>query len=163
MKYIDIVALSENNAMGLNNSLPWNMPADLQHFKRTTLGQCLLIGRKTHESIGRLLPDRTSIVLSSQKFDLPGGYAVSSIKEAETVATSLGFSEIYVAGGAQIYLETFDLLSTILLTRIHAIFPGDTFFPWQKVDQTWQLKGLITHPKDRENPHPYSFLRYDKS
>ena len=134
-----IVAMSRNGTIGKENSLPWHQRTDLQRFKRLTMGQCLLMGRRTYESIGRPLPGRQTIVLSRSDFAPPtaGVKVVQSLKEVDD-AVEAG-RQVMVVGGAQLYAATIPHCGTMLITRVLADVAGDTFFPdpdWS----CWQLE-----------------------
>jgi dihydrofolate reductase len=134
-----IVAMSRSGTIGKANSLPWHQRTDLQRFKRLTMGQCLLMGRKTYESIGRPLPGRQTIVLSHSGFaaHADGVRVVRSLEEVD-VAVEAG-RQVMVVGGAQLYAATIVRCSTMLITRVLADVEGDTFFPdtdWS----CWQLE-----------------------
>ncbi|OGP09580.1 MAG: hypothetical protein A2048_00115 [Deltaproteobacteria bacterium GWA2_45_12] len=123
-----IVAMSQNGVIGKNNQLPWHLSEDLKRFKTLTMGQAIIMGRKTFESIGKPLPGRTNIVITrNKKYTAQGVILVSSLKEAlEKVPTN---TEAFVIGGAEIYKEALPHAQTIYLTRIEKEVEGDTFFP----------------------------------
>jgi len=118
-----IAAVAENNVIGRAGDLPWRLPSDLARFKRLTLGNTVVMGRRTHESIGRALPGRRTIVVSSRPID--GIETARSLPEAVRRAET----PVFLAGGARIYAEGMALADTIFLTRVHARPSGDTFFP----------------------------------
>lgn len=124
-----IVAFSENNVIGNKGKLPWYIPADLKRFKQLTMGHPVIMGRKTLDSIGRPLPGRTNLIITT-KFGL--NYAecnpFSNVDQALKYALKLD-KEIFIIGGAQIYKQTIDLADRIYLTKIHESFEGDAFFP----------------------------------
>src|SRR5438105_2374219 len=131
MKLSIIVAMSRNHVIGLDNRLPWRLPADLKRFKNLTMGHCLLMGRKTYQSIGRPLPGRTSIVITRQPDFAGAGLLVAhSLDEALGLAAHHCLAEeLFIAGGEQIYSQTLARAQRIYLTLIEAEFPGDAFFP----------------------------------
>jgi dihydrofolate reductase len=160
MRISIIAALASNGSIGLDNRLPWHLPEDLAHFKRTTLGHHLLMGRKTWDSVGRPLPGRKIVVITRQKLVLPEGVRLaSSIEGALNQVTQE--DEIFVAGGAEIYRQTLDLADRMYLTRIHQDFPGDTFFP-EFDESDWELVSRVDRDEDERNPYSFSFLTYDK-
>lgn len=124
--YRAIAAMAENRVIGNQNTIPWHLPEDFKWFKKTTMGQTLLMGRKTFESIGRPLPGRQTIILSRSQLSIPSTDPVNSIDSIETVATS---ETIWIAGGAEIYQLMLPKCSDIYLTRVHQKPKGDTFFP----------------------------------
>jgi dihydrofolate reductase len=160
MKISIVVAMDTNGVIGRDNGLPWHLPADLQHFKQTTMGKPILMGRKTYESIGRPLPGRTNIVITRDTgYRAEGCVVVNSIDAALDVAGEQ--DELMVIGGADFYRQVMPLTDTVYLTRIHETFSGDTCFPelnaadWQEVERS-------DHVADDRNPHDYSFIRLDR-
>ncbi len=140
-----IAAVARNGVIGRENALPWRLRSDLQRFKRLTMGQCLLMGRKTFESIGKVLPGRQTIVLSKSTRDL-GGVALANADQLR-IASSLSEVQgmvdanrrIMVVGGEEVYRLTLPVCSSLWITRVLADIDGDTFFP--KVDWSeWQLE-----------------------
>ena len=160
MKISIVVAMDTKGVIGRDNGLPWHLPADLQHFKRTTMGKPILMGRKTHESIGRPLPGRTNIVITRDTgYRAEGCVVVNSIDAALEAAGEQ--EEIMVIGGAEFYRQVLPRTDTIYLTRIHEIFTGDTFFP-ELNDADWREVERSDHAADEKNPHDYSFIRLDR-
>ncbi len=159
-----IAAVSENHVIGKDNDLVWHLPADLKFFKNKTLGHSLIMGRKTFESFGKPLPKRTSIVVTRQKdYQLPydNCFVVHSLQQAiERVSKE---DEVFVAGGSEIYDQALALAQKLYLTRIHANFEGDTFFPLKNPEQNgWKLIAKQYHEPDEKNKYPFSFLEYEK-
>ena len=142
--------------VGQGNQLPWHLPADLQHFKALTLFKPVLMGRKTYDSIGKLLPDRRNIIISHQKdFKIPGAEVFASLPLALN-ALRLE-KEIMVIGGATIFEQTFPLADRLYLTIIHAKFEGDVFFPrWEETE--WEPVSIESHKPDEKNRYAYTFL-----
>jgi dihydrofolate reductase len=137
-----IVAKSENNVIGLNNKLPWHLKDDLQNFKKLTMGHHILMGRKTFESIGKALPGRMSLVVSSES--RPNQDSVlwfNSIFRAIKQAERNGENELFIIGGEKIYKYALSLVDRIYLTEVKATIEGDVFFPqlslknWKKVSE----------------------------
>jgi len=122
-----IVAMSENRVIGANGGIPWHLPEDFLFFKKTTLGHPIVMGRKTYESLGKPLPGRKNIVLTSQALILPDLVIVHSKKEL--IALNIPTEEIFVIGGAKIYELLLPLCDTLLVTHVHRRVEGDTFFP----------------------------------
>jgi len=160
MKISIVVAMAANRVIGNNNRLPWHLPADLKHFKQTTMGKPILMGRKTWESIGRALPGRTNIVITrDENYAAPGCVVVHSIEAAMQAAQQQ--DEVMVIGGAEFYRQVLPRADTIYLTRIHQDFEGDAFFP--ELDEAgWQEVARVDCDADDRNPYAYSFIRLDR-
>jgi dihydrofolate reductase len=125
-----IAAMSLNRVIGAGGRIPWHLPEDFQWFKQTTTGHVIVMGRKTFESIGRPLPNRTTIVVSrSGSANFPGVQIVSSLAALESPALELGAREIFICGGAQLYEEALPRCSDLFLTLVKREVEGDTFFP----------------------------------
>lgn len=157
-----IVAMSSNRVIGRDGDLPWHLPADLRHFKATTMGHHLIIGRATWDEVGRPLPGRTMVVVTRNRgFAAEGVLVAHSLEEA--LALAHGDDEPFIGGGAEIYRQALvaDLVDRIYLTRIHAHVEGDTFFPPFDPDD-WLLADRVDHPADEKNEFPYTFERYDR-
>jgi len=123
-----IVAVAENGVIGRENRLPWHLPEDLRHFKRVTMGHPVIMGRKTHESLGRPLPGRRNIVITRQpEYAAAGCEVVHSL--AGALALCSGADEVFVIGGAAVYGEALPQASRIYLTRVRTAASGDTRFP----------------------------------
>jgi len=152
-----VVAMAENRVIGKNNQLIWHLPADLKHFKNLTTGHPIIMGRKTFESIGKPLPNRTNIVVTRQEDFRPEGCLVAhSLSEALMMAQQLD-AEIFVIGGAEIYKQAMFLADTIYLTEVHQEFEGDTFFP--EIDTLlWIETDREEHKADEKNPYDYDFV-----
>lgn len=160
MKISIIVAMAANGVIGNDNELPWHLPADLKHFKQTTMGKPILMGRKTWESIGRPLPGRTNIVITRDSaYSATGCIVVNSIEAALAAAGEQ--DEVMVIGGAELYRQVLPCADTIYLTRIHASFDGDTRFP-EISDTEWQQLERIDHEADEKNLQDYSFIRLER-
>lgn len=164
MKLSIIVAMSANRVIGRNNALPWKLKADLARFQRLTMGHCLLMGRNTFESIGRPLPGRKMVVLTCRPDYAPPGVVVAhSLDEAlRSVVEGGADDEVFVAGGEQLYRQTIARAERLYLTLVHGEFEGDAHFPEFDVG-SWTLLSREDHPADADNPHPFSFLVYDRA
>jgi dihydrofolate reductase len=161
MKLSAIVAMASNRVIGVNNQLPWRLPADLARFKRLTMGHTLVMGRKTYESIGRPLPGRTMIVVTRQPdFAPPGVKVAHSVDEA--LALAQGDDEVFIAGGAELYAQTLGRLDRLYLTRIDREVAGDTRFPELDL-ASWRLIEEEHHPATPPDALPYSFLTYERA
>lgn len=151
-----IAALAENHVIGLDNKMPWHLPADLKHFKAMTLGKPVIMGRKTWDSLGRPLPGRLNLVVSRQpELQLEGAETFSSLDDAllraDLWAREQGVDEIMLIGGAQLYTQALDRAQRLYLTRIEASPEGDAFFP--PFDETrWQRIDCQAHPAIGEAP-----------
>lgn len=160
MKIALIVAIAENNAIGKNNELLWHLPADLKRFKEITTGHHIIMGRKTFESIGKPLPNRTSIVISRNSDYQPEGVqVVHSLRAAFELCKDE--EEVFIIGGGAIYKETLHLADRIYLTKVHQDFTADTFFPpieWEN----WNITKKESLPIDEKNKYPATFMILDK-
>jgi len=150
-----IAAMSKGRVIGLNGSMPWHLPADLAHFKRSTMGCPVIMGRKTYDSIGKPLPGRKNIVLSrSSSLKLAGCTVVSTLDSALSKLSD--FSEVFIIGGQQLYQQALPLADRLYLTHIDAEFEGDTFFP-DYLEFQWEQLSIDSHLSDAKNPWPYRF------
>jgi dihydrofolate reductase len=155
-----IAAMADNRVIGIRNTLPWHLPADFRHFKKTTLGKPVLMGRKTYDSIGKPLPGRMNIIVTQDKsFQAPGTVIVHSIEEALQAAGNT--EEIMVIGGASFYAQLLPRADRLYLTLVHHNFEGDAWFPAYNPTE-WREIGRIDHPADAENPYPYTFLTLER-
>lgn len=153
-----IVAMAENRVIGKNNQLPWHLPADLKHFKAITTGNPILMGRKTYESIGKPLPNRTNIIITRDtNFTAPGCFVVNSIEKAITLASEQGSKEIFIIGGAEVYRQLLPHIERIYLTLVHSNIDGDTYFP-ELDPNVWHELNRETHAADEANGYAYSFI-----
>jgi dihydrofolate reductase len=151
-----VVAMTPDRVIGVDNRLPWHLPADLRHFKVITMGKALLMGRRTYESIGRPLPGRTNIVVTRDPaFSAPGCLVVHSLQEALT-RPERG-EELMVIGGAACYEQLLPQAQRIYLTVVEADLPGDTRFPALDPAQ-WREVAREPHAPDERNRYPYTFL-----
>ena len=158
-----IVALSTNRVIGRDGGLPWYLPADLRHFKRTTMGHHLIIGRRTWEEVGKPLPGRDMVVVTrSRNFAPEGVQVVRSVEQALEIAAT--DDEPFIGGGAQIYHIALarDFVDRLYLTRIHTEIEGDTRFPEIDFDR-WNLASEEHHEADEKNRFAYSFLVFERS
>lgn len=157
-----ILAADEQNGIGKDNRLLCHLPADLKYFKGTTTGHHIIMGRKTYESVGRPLPNRTNIVISRDAaLQIEGCVVKQSVEDAISFAKENGEKELFITGGGVIFDLTLSLADRIYLTRIHHTFDADTFFPaWNPAD--WKLIKEEQHQADDKNPYAYSFLVYQR-
>jgi dihydrofolate reductase len=157
--------MTEDRVIGARGGLPWRLPSDLAHFKRTTLGHPVVMGRATWDSLERPLPGRTSIVLTRRgDLDLPDGvHRAGSLTEGLEIARQQpGADEVFVIGGGETFAEALAVADRIYLTVIHADIPGDTWFP--ELDPAeWTLADEARREADARNAHAHTFRRYDRS
>lgn len=162
MKISLIVAMSSNRAIGLANQMPWHLSADLKRFKQLTMGNPILMGRKTFESIARPLPGRTNIIVSRNPAYRPEGcIVVGTVETAINHACQLA-DEVFVIGGSTLYEATLPIADTLYITQINRDFNGDTFFP----DFDWNRWSEIAREDVVDDPKvsfTYSFLKLQKN
>lgn len=161
-----ITAADEDNAIGLGNMLPWDLPADLHYFREKTKGKIVIMGRKTFDSIveklGHPLPNRRNVVITKTGNLYDGDYdLVTSLDEAIELAERAGAEEAFVIGGQQIYELAILRADRIYLTRIHSHFEGDRFFPYMAPEH-WRVVSEERHEPDTKNLYPYTFFVYER-
>lgn len=157
-----LVAVSKNNVIGKNNTLPWHCSADLKYFKRTTLNAPIIMGRNCYNSIGRPLPQRTNIVLTRDKtFKEDKVIVCHSIQEAIDFASETGAEECFIIGGGDIYQQTQPLWNKLYYTEIKLETDGDTYFPELDWDQ-WQLLTTEIHLPNAQDPCDCVFNVYER-
>jgi dihydrofolate reductase len=158
-----IAAVSENNVIGKNNSLPWHLPDDMKYFMQTTKGHFVIMGRKNYQSIPekfRPLPNRTNLVVSSQKnFDAPGCLIFHSLEDAIQEAKNQNQQEIFLIGGSRIYQDGLVVSGKLYLTHVHAQVDGDVYFPKVNWEQ-WTEISRVHHPKDDRHAFSFDFVVY---
>lgn len=158
-----IAAIGQNNELGKNNDLIWHLPADLKRFKKVTSGHHIIMGRNTFESIGKPLPNRTTVIITrNDNYFKEGCLIANSIEQALELAK--GDDEIYIIGGAQIYQQAIasDLVDKLDITIVHESFDADVFFP--EIDKTkWKETSREDFKADEKNKFDYSFVSYEKS
>ncbi|WP_026776780.1 dihydrofolate reductase [Polaribacter sp. Hel_I_88] len=157
-----IAAIAKNNALGKNNDLIWHLPADLKRFKNITTGHYIIMGRNTFESIGRPLPNRTTIIITRNKDYFKDGCLIAnSLEEALEMANDQ--EHVFLIGGAQIYKYAMErnLVDTLDITLVHDEFEADVFFPEIDAD-IWQQVENEYYTTDEKNKLNYSFIRYKK-
>lgn len=156
-----IVAMDKNNVIGVKdeNQMPWHLPRDLQFFKQQTSGHTIVMGRKTFESLGRVLPNRKHIVLTTSKASFP-----AEVDVIHNISDLISYSkqqdeEVFIIGGGSIYKQLLPYLDKLYVTMIDETFTGDVYFPeidhaiWKEVSRE---KGI----KDERNPYDYYFIQY---
>ena len=154
-----IVARARNGVIGRDNTLPWRLPEDLQHFKRTTMGAPVIMGRKTWDSIGRPLPGRRNIVVSRNRdLRIEGAEMAASLEDAQRLC--VGVEQVFLIGGAQLYAEALPSADRLIITEIDADVEGDAFFP--AVDRSkWIEAAREVHHSDA-NGFDYAFVTYER-
>jgi len=156
MKISIIAAMADNRVIGINNQLPWNLPADMKWFRQQTMGKPVLMGRKTYDSIGRPLPKRRNIVISrDESLKIEGCEVVNSADAAFQLCTDE--KEVMIIGGASFYEQTLPQADRLYLSLIHSEIKGDAWFPMIDFNQ-WQEVERIDHVADKVNAFDYSFL-----
>jgi dihydrofolate reductase len=154
-----IAATGDNGVIGREGDLPWHLPADLQHFKALTTGHAIIMGRKTFESIGRLLPNRRSVIVTrNPAYRHEGATVVNKLQDAFALAER---DEVFVIGGAEIFRSALPYADRLYLTVVHASPHGDVFFP-DFDEQRWDLVEEQRHEPNGKNPHAYSFQRWER-
>jgi len=157
-----IVAAAENNAIGKNNQLLWNLPNDLKFFKNTTWGFPIIMGRKTFESVNKPLPGRTNIVVTTKAdWHVEGAIRTSNMQEAIIEAEKTNSKQIFILGGGEIYKQSMELADNIYITRVHATLDGDTFFPEIDINK-WKLTSNEDFEADEKHAYRYSFQMWKK-
>ncbi len=157
-----VVAMSINHVIGNQGNLPWHMPADMNHFKKLTMGHHVIMGRKTFESIPHRLPGRVMVVLSTQlNYQAKGAIVLPNLEDALRLAASANEEEVFIAGGATIYQEAILWIDKIYLTVIEAKMGGDTFFPVLN-PADWKVKSNIYHPADIKHEYGCNFITLER-
>ncbi|WP_244815521.1 dihydrofolate reductase [Caballeronia sp. Lep1P3] len=157
-----IVARARNGVIGRDNQLPWRLPEDLAFFKRTTMGAPIIMGRKTHESIGRPLPGRRNIVVTrdaGRRYE--GCDTVTSIDDALALAAADGATEAFLIGGAQLYADAIGRAAKMIVTEIDADFDGNTRFPAPDAS-LWREVSRETHRAAPPNTFDFAFVTYER-
>ncbi len=153
-----IVAVSKNGVIGKDNQLLWRLSNDLKTFKRLTTGHCIIMGRKTFDSIGKPLPNRISIIISRQRgLLIEGCHVADSLQNAIKLAQNLRpDEEIFIIGGGNIYEQSLRFTNKIYLTEVHTNIEGDTFFSFER--SQFDEISRIHHPADEKNEYAFDFV-----
>jgi dihydrofolate reductase len=157
-------AVSNNLVIGVDNGLPWNLKADLAHFKKYTLNKIIIMGRKTYESIGRPLPDRINYVVSRTLNEISGTYVFSSLEDAilkaeeENIQMNIE-NEIVIIGGGHIFQETAKSINKLIITRVDCDIDGDIYYPELDLKK-WNLIQAESYKKDSENDYDFKIEEY---
>lgn len=153
-----IAAAAQNNALGKDNQLLWHLPDDFKRFKQVTSGHYIVMGRKTFESFPKPLPNRVHVIVTRQKDYQPDGCLVAGSLE-KAIALCPEDQEVFIIGGGEIYKQALPLADKIDLTRVHATFEADTFFP--EIDPAqWRIVSSTFHPKDDKHVYDFSFEEF---
>ena len=161
-----LVAVSNNLVIGVDNDLPWNLKADLAHFKKYTLNKIIIMGRKTYESIGRPLPNRINYVVSRSLNEIPGAYVFNSLQDAISKAEKENIkinidNEIIIIGGGHLFNETAESINKLVITKVDCDVHGDIYYP--KIDlSNWELVKTESYEQDSENDYDFKIEEYIK-
>lgn len=158
-----VVAMAENRCIGRAGAMPWHLPADLKRFKRVTMGHPMIMGRKTFQSIGRVLPGRPNIVVTRDRgFRAEGAEIVHSFEDALAAAAAHGTGEVMVIGGADLFARALPLADRLDICHVHADVPGDVFFP--DFDPShWRETFREYHGPDQDGGLAFSFVVYERA
>ena len=162
-----VVAVADNGVIGRGNALPWDLPDDLQHFKQTTMGRPIIMGRKTFESIGRPLPGRLNIILTRDStWHTPGVSVATSMEQAIEIAERQalidGAHSVVVIGGAEVYRQALPFTSRVFLTRVHGNVHGDAFFNLDQIE-SWRELSRIEVSAGERNSHDFSVIELENT
>ncbi len=157
-----VAALADDFAIGYKKKLPWNLPADMKHFKNLTTGHTVVMGKRTFESLPNgPLPNRTNIVLTTMLSEgvVEGYFEADSLEDALELCSNA--EQVFVIGGAAVYQQCMDSVDSMYLTWVHGDFKADTYFP--EIDfSKWKEVSREDHPADEKNEYPYSFSVYER-
>ena len=161
-----VVALSNNNVIGVNNSLPWNLKTDLAHFKNYTSNKIIVMGRKTYESIGRPLPNRINLIVSNTIKEINGAELFKSTQDAINKAKELcinkNLNEIIIIGGGYLFRDTLSITNKLVLTKVNCNIEGDIFYPEIDLNE-WKKLSSENFKKDSDNDYDFTVITYEKS
>ena len=164
MKLSIVAAMSENRVIGKGAAIPWRLRDEQLSVRDLTMGHCLIMGRRTWDSIGRALPGRTSIVVTRNRalsVDAEGVVVVPDFDAAVQAARTLGDDEAFAFGGEAIYALALPIANALHLTRVHATVDGDAFFP-DFDESAWRLVGESHHEADERNDHAFTIQHYER-
>jgi dihydrofolate reductase len=159
-----MAAMGRKRELGNKNKLPWHLPDDLKRFRDITRGHSIIMGRKTYESIGKVLPDRQNIVVTRDPdYKVPGGVVVNSMEEAIGYTTEdvIDGKEVFIIGGGEIYRLALPYADKMYLTFVDAEIPADTFFP-EFNEKEWREVSAVPHAADDRHAFPFVFKTYEK-
>ena len=161
-----VVALSNNNVIGVNNSLPWNLKTDLAHFKNYTSNKIIVMGRKTYESIGRPLPNRINLIVSNTIKEINGAELFKNTEDAINKARELcinkNLEEIIIIGGGYLFRDTLSITNKLVLTKVDCNIEGDVFYPDIDLNE-WEKLSSEHFTKDSDNDYDFTVITYEKS
>ena len=161
-----VVALSNNNVIGVNNSLPWHLKTDLAHFKNYTSNKIIVMGRKTYESIGRPLPNRINLIVSNTIKEINGAELFKSTEDAMNKAKELcinkNLDEIIIIGGGYLFRDTLSITNKLVLTKVDCNIEGDVFYPDIDLNE-WEKLSSEHFTKDSDNDYDFTVITYEKS
>jgi len=161
-----VVALSNNNVIGIDNKLPWNLKTDLKHFKEYTSNKIILMGRKTYDSIGRPLPNRLNFVVSTSVNKIEGATVFQSTQEGIDAAKQKcledhNYNEIVIIGGGYLFRETLEIANKLVFTKVDCEIEGDVYYPDINLDE-WVEKSSRYFSKDSENDYDFVVKEYER-
>ncbi|WP_373496402.1 dihydrofolate reductase [Aquiflexum sp.] len=164
MKISIIVAKAKNNVIGKDNQLVWKLSSDLRLFKKLTTGHHIIMGRKTYESVGKPLPNRTSIVITrNEDFKVPEGHFVfHSLEDAIKLCISKNLGQVFIIGGAEIYRQTLPICDELIVTEVDAYPQGDAYFPDIESNK-WEEISREHFKKDEKNEYDFDFVIYKRN
>ncbi|MDN6280264.1 MAG: dihydrofolate reductase [Psychroflexus sp.] len=162
-KLISIAAIAENNAIGKNNALLWRLPDDFKHFKKETSGHYIIMGRKTFESFPSPLPHRTHVIITRQDdYTTEEPHLIVHSLDEAIKAIPSGEKKAYIIGGGEIYKQAMSRVHELEITRVHAAFEADTFFP-EISEKNWTLDNEKFHSKDEKHAYTFTFQTFKKA
>jgi dihydrofolate reductase len=157
-----LVAASENNVIGKGNEIPWHLPNDFKYFKNLTWGMPVIMGRKTFESMGKMLPGRFNIVITRQQdWKEEGVIVASSLEDAIEKAKETDCKELFIIGGGEIFKQSMDIADRLYITRVHTTINGDVFYPEINSSQ-WKLISEDPQPADEKHKYAYTFQTWER-
>jgi len=157
-----IVAMDQNHVIGFENQMPWHLPNDLRFFKEKTTNHTIIMGRKTFESIGRVLPNRKHIVLTRNEVKLPNEVErIDNVQTVLEIAEQNENEETFVIGGGNIFNQLMPYADRLYVTLIDESFNGDVYFPTISSEE-WEISSKEKGIKDKNNPYDYYFIQYDR-
>lgn len=157
-----LVAMDRNHVIGYENDMPWHLPKDLKHFKEKTTGNTMIMGRKTFDSIGRVLPNRKNVILTKQEnYSIEGAIVIDQLEDIYDWNEKSPDEELFIVGGGHIFDQVLPRADRMYITEINEEFPGDAYFPvFSKTE--WKLTKKEKGIRDEKNPYEYYFLQYDR-
>lgn len=156
-----LVAMDQNRVIGKDNQLPWHLPADLQYFKKVTMGKPIVMGRKTFDSIGRVLPGRENVIVTRNRAYTNSDCTIlHSIDEVKQFADASN-QEVFIIGGAEIFKAILSEADRLYITKIHAQFEGDTYFPLVD-EKEWRQVSAIAGTVDEKNKYAHDFIIFER-